>query len=298
MDGGSPPTGIDRNWAQWPMPNSPADVEGGAPNPQQYSPPQNGTVVDLVTGLMWQRDPNTQGLTHSEAAAYCGGLSLAGYCDWRLPTYVELLSVVDYSTYVPATDRSAFPNVGGSSGTDEEWTASGVAANSGDFWTIGFGQGTSHFRSAGGPYDVQCVRGGDGSADAGAPPLRYAIANGTVRDNMTGLTWQQAAPATDAGTTNYTWANAEAYCSSLTLTGTGWRTPTIKELETLVDVEQSETIDTTAFPIAPNSDPAYEFWSSTVLVGMASTAWALQCGGCYVDPNQQMSTTNYVRCVR
>jgi hypothetical protein len=44
---------------------------------------------------------------------------------------------------------------------------------------------------------------------AGAPNLESYTDNGdgTVTDNVTGLMWQQAVPAT-----TYTWANAVAYC--------------------------------------------------------------------------------------
>ena len=57
------------------------------------------------------------------------------------------------------------------------------------------------------------------------------LGNGIVRDNVTGLEWQQVtAPGT------YTWQQAIDYCNNLSLGGKDdWRLPTIKELSTLVD---------------------------------------------------------------
>ena len=49
------PSPTDPTWAQWPMPNSPVDVEAGAPNPESYTDNGDGTVSDNVTGLMWQQ---------------------------------------------------------------------------------------------------------------------------------------------------------------------------------------------------------------------------------------------------
>jgi hypothetical protein len=118
--GGSPPeagclppdastTAVDPFWSSWPMPNCSVDVEGGAPNPESYEDQGDGTVKDLVTGLMWQQSASPIGYTWDDANAYCAGLTLAGHCDWRLPTFIELLSLVDYSKTYPAIDSTHFP---------------------------------------------------------------------------------------------------------------------------------------------------------------------------------------------
>jgi hypothetical protein len=127
------------------------------------------------------------------------------------------------------------------------------------------------------------------SADANAPAGRYTTSGGTVYDTKTKLTWQQAvAPGT------YTWANAKAYCAGLSLNGTGWRLPTIKELQTIVDESQTNpSIDTTAFP----STPAQSFWSSSPLAGSSSNAWLVDFSFGYTN-NNDVSSASLVRCVR
>jgi RNA polymerase sigma factor (sigma-70 family) len=81
------------------------------------------------------------------------------------------------------------------------------------------------------------------------------LGNGTVRDNVTCLTWQRTpAPAT------YTFTQAKAYCAGLTLAGGGWQLPTRIQLMSIVDPAHSgPAIDSTAFP----GTPAQYFWTSS-----------------------------------
>jgi Protein of unknown function (DUF1566) len=134
-----------------------------------------------------------------------------------------------------------------------------------------------------------------GAADP--PPGWYTISNdgmpdGTVLDNQTGLTWQQAVPAM-----TYTWAEAGAYCSMnpAGLPGTGWRLPSMQELETIVDDCQPlpPAIDPNAFP----GTPAEEFWTSSPFEPMPGFAWVVyfKSGIAYGDP---VGNGYGVRCVR
>jgi hypothetical protein len=110
-----------------------------------------------------------------------------------------------------------------------------------------------------------------------------------VKDNQTGLTWQQAV---DANT--YSSATATTYCTSVSLSGTGWRLPTRAELLTLVDPTQANpAIDPTAFPNTPNAD----FWSSSPYVGWSGNAWYVSFN---VGSSHGGATSNAdrVRCVR
>ena len=96
-------------WAQWPMPNGPADVAAGAPNPESYTDNGDGTVTDNVTGLMWQQAVPSTTYTWSAAVAFCPTLSLGGHNDWRLPREIELVSLIDDGAS-PTINAKAFPN--------------------------------------------------------------------------------------------------------------------------------------------------------------------------------------------
>ena len=56
-----------------------------------YTDIGDGTVIDTSTGLMWQQTGPSNIMTWEAALAYCEGLNLVGYTDWRLPTIKELL---------------------------------------------------------------------------------------------------------------------------------------------------------------------------------------------------------------
>ncbi len=63
-----------------------------------------GIVHDTNSGLLWDDTVRTQGdedLAWGEAMNYCASSTLGGY-KWHLPTFNELLSIVDFSKYKPA----------------------------------------------------------------------------------------------------------------------------------------------------------------------------------------------------
>jgi formylglycine-generating enzyme required for sulfatase activity len=87
-----------------------ATIPGGTGG---YMDNDNGTVTDTYTSLMWQQDGPTTKKNWEQALAYCEGLTLGGYTDWRLPTPKELHSLVDYSHYnqgFPTINNDNFPS--------------------------------------------------------------------------------------------------------------------------------------------------------------------------------------------
>ena len=136
-----------------------------------------------------------------------------------------------------------------------------------------------------------CLAGIVGRARADAPLGRYALADGedAVFDSKTGLTWQRAVPSTA-----YSQNAALAYCAVDTgLSGVGWRLPSVKELQTIVDESRwSPAIDTTAFP----SSPAQPFWTSSALAN-TTNAWGVhfESGNTF---SADASLGYLVRCVR
>jgi hypothetical protein len=286
-DRGAGVSPVDRNWAQWPAPNSSAEVTAGAPNREAYADRGDGTVSDAVTGLTWQQSVPAARFGWSQAISYCSGLTLAGRADWRLPTYVELLSLVDYSQSTPAIDGTFFPNTP----ADFFWTATPLVGMANGAWFVNLTSGSSSdypHNDVSNMYAVRCVRT---PAGADPPAGRYTVVNTTVYDAKTKLTWQQFEPATP-----YTWSSAKAFCASLGLNGAGWRLPTVKELVTLVDVSKqtSPSIDTTVFLGAAG----HYFWSSTPLVREPGSAWLVNFSGGATYAFGDITLAYDVRCVR
>jgi hypothetical protein len=137
------------------MPNGPVDVAAGAPNTETYTDNMDGTVTDTVTGLMWQKAVAAGTFTQPQAVAFCPTLTLATHSDWRLPTIIELTSIVDLGqsspsinvTFFPATPAAAF------------WSSSPVVGNGqGVAWGVYFDGGFPSNLGMTDAYDVRCVR--------------------------------------------------------------------------------------------------------------------------------------------
>lgn len=124
--------------------------------------------------------------------------------------------------------------------------------------------------------------------------------DGTVLDNVTGLTWQKCSMGRSGSDcaigafAAYTWAMARQQCAYLNLAGTGWRLPTIHELTQLVDYGRSSAaIDESFFP----GTALAAYWSATPNAMDSSYVWDVNFsqGTTFFD-NQ--TAEHYVRCVR
>jgi hypothetical protein len=65
------------------------------------------TVYDSKTSLIWQdsKDAQELRLTHQEAIDYCTNLTIGDVTTWRLPSLVELTSIVTPNKYNPSIDN-------------------------------------------------------------------------------------------------------------------------------------------------------------------------------------------------
>jgi hypothetical protein len=273
--------------ADWPMPNT----EPGAPNQAAYKDAGNGTLEDLVTGLIWQTEPSEG--RWPDARAHCEQLTLAGQEDWRLPTTIELISILDYRHQGPACDvrfRGAPKRWEWSSGsTSFDFTVVTTAPALVDFHE---GKYVLPRQIQVAPWDediypFRCVRG---PAKVGLPRAsRYELvgpASELLADRSTRLMWARVPSEL------LPWEAALAYCADLSVAGhEDFRLPTVKELQTLWDPEPDDFGRSQLIL----GDPYATSWSSTTVD--ATHAWSLAWSGRYLDAVSTRSEADAL-CVR
>lgn len=246
-----------------------------------YELSQDGlAVTDLNTGLAWQQADDGVKRDWFKADAYCENLDLGGHSDWRLPTRMELVSLVDYGRYNPAIHPVLRAQ------KDDYWSSSIHAVHLGRAWHVSFGSGYVGFRDKSWNRYVRCVRGEQ------LPSGSITDNNdGTLTDSATGFTWQQ----TDDGSPQR-WEGALSYCDGLDLAGhTDWRLPNIRELQSIVDDGLNGPAIDSVF-----SSRSDRYWSGSTDVARATDGW-------HVDFGQGAAAADYksgsaglvsVRCVR
>jgi hypothetical protein len=239
---------VNREWSHWPAP---------ADGPTGYVVTPR-TVTDPATGLVWQRE-GAQNVAHpsggfsfAAARAYCDDLTLDGQTDWRMPTLVEAMSIVDSTRGTAPALNPSFGVLGmvGVGFLRTTWVTTPIILPVNPLnnaRVVNYDAGTSLWDSSNEPNGIRCVRGGRVVANA-LPPARYTTAADTVRDEVTGLTWQRR-----TSPMLMTWSQGDTYCRTLNLGGfsSGWRLPSLKELNSLLDPNRFDTapaINETAFP--------------------------------------------------
>lgn len=290
-DDGSLGLGLNRNYANITVENDPI-------------------VIDTMTGLIWKKcseELNPQdcsgtlgGLFFNDATNSCqalneanGGLGYALETNWRLPTYTELLTLLDYQieSSSPAINMISFPNTA----QDAYWTKTGVSFDSNLIYRIRFEGNRTINASVGSNQITRCV-----SEATNSRSVNYINHNnGIVTDTKTGLIWQKCSndqdPNTCAGnTTLLTLTDAFNYCDGLNLGGrSDWRLPNAFESHSLFDLNASSapTIDQVNFPNTM-IDP---YWTSTALNNF--TAFLAYYNQASIDSFNIGSNVYNVRCV-
>ncbi len=233
-------------------------------NIASYKNNGDGTITDLNTGLMWQKDPGEK-VSYDEAVANLEGFSLAGYTDWRIPTIKELYSLMNFNgqdisgsegndtsglTPFIDTDYFAFYYGDTSAGQrliDSQWVTgninvSKVMNNQECFFGVNFADGR-----------IKCYPTQTGGTQQGYYAIyvrgdEYGVNtftdnnDDTVTDEASGLMWQK----NDSGE-GMVWEDALGYCEDLSLANyTDWRLPNAKELQSIVDYTKSPDATGTA----------------------------------------------------
>lgn len=232
-----------------------AQFEGFQPSYQDHG---DGTVTDLVTGLMWQKNLFSGKLTFNEAVAGADTFSLAGYSDWRLPTIKELYSLILFSgtdpsgpdpvNLTPFLDTNYFEFRYGDTTSGEriidaqyasrtEYAGTTMMGDHTDFGVNfadgrikGYGTGPMPGQTEDKKFEVRYVRGN----------TQYGMndftdqGDGTIMDHATGLIWDK----NDSGE-GMNWEAALAWVYQKNqenyLGYNDWRLPDAKELQSIVD---------------------------------------------------------------
>ncbi len=246
----------------------------------------NGVTLDMVTGLEWQQQDSNVDYNYNGAVDYCSNLTLDGKSNWRLPTANELLSIVDFGTFSPAIDGSAFP----STESKFYWTATDNNEIDDRRWAFDFNSGEqrSVYEKTTTNYRARCVRSNGQNA---LVQVFNDNGDGSVTDLASGLIWQQQNDGV-----KYTQVAAISYCQNLVLAGgSNWRLPEAKELASLLDYrEQDPVIDEQLFSVPSGFA---DFWSASSNVGIMNNAWGVGFRSGDVFP-VGVTIANFARCVR
>jgi MYXO-CTERM domain-containing protein len=261
------------------------------PNLQALVTTANDEVTDKTTGLIWQRGDNGNTYTHSDAVQHCASFASGeAATGWRLPSVIELMTLIDDGVDMPSID----PSFIGAQSTNY-WTATLTASANMLAWTVKFDFGEVIPLLTDTALPVRCVRGTSQILNVGGVGLRKAgplkALTETVQDRTTTLEWQRM----DDGTKR-SWQDSLNYCAHLTLAGlSGWHLPNISELSGLVQYD--------AVRNGVAIDPAFEdakadlYWSSTQNEGSPTLSWSITFNLGVID-GISVTGLGYARCVR
>ncbi len=267
-------------------------------NPMAYKNNNDGTIIDLVTGLMWSKAVNKTKASLIQAHKIADKMTLGGYSDWRVPNIKELYSLMNFngntgfngnrstngisSNAIPFINTDYFDfrfgdMAGGERYIDAQWLSSTkyvsttmngsktlFGVNFADGRIKGYGYSDNRSLRPEKKFYVRYVRGNAyGTNDF------KDNKDGTITDLKTGLMWMKE----DSGK-GMDWDDAIKYAESHVYAGyTDWRLPNAKELQYIVDYTKSpDTTNSAAidsiFNISPiknekgQKDFPY-FWTST-----------------------------------
>lgn len=238
----------------------------------KYQNNNDGTITDLITGLMWSQAVDSNKVSLIEAENISKKMTLAGHNDWRVPNIKELYSLINFNGYTgfmprgmnnipnnatPFIDTTYFDfkfgqiNLG-ERYIDGQWlsntkyvsttmhgamTLFGVNFVDGRIKGYGYKHPTNRGPRREKKFYVRYVRGSaygyNDFIDNG---------NGTITDRTTNLMWMQ----NDNGTP-LSWQEALAYADNLIFANySDWRLPNAKELQYIVDYTRAPDITDSA----------------------------------------------------
>ena len=229
-------------------------------------------IEDRVTGLIWRKKAGLSDfpMTWTEAPAAITSLNdAAAVGPWRLPTRRELFSLISHQHINPALP-AGHPFAGVFNGY--YWTGTRCARLTGQAWYVHLGGGKVYRGMMQGSYMVWPV---SGPADAPARQGERFINKGVVvTDRATGRHWYAGDRLPDGPVPWEHALDAVRGLNTVSPSGAhGWRLPTIRELESLVD--DTRHSPALAEGIAFLGGPVEGYWSSTTSIYEPRYAWVL-----------------------
>jgi len=116
---------------------------------------KSSVVLDKKNAIYWQDNLSSQKSSEDwdDAIEYCDKLILNKMKHWRLPTFNELLSIVDYRHVNPAINP-IFEYI--NEGT--YWTSIDFSGTASRAWTIDFRTGKTYYSYKTTNHSVRCVK--------------------------------------------------------------------------------------------------------------------------------------------
>ena len=112
-------------------------------------------VTDERNALYWQDNVSSEKSSEdwNDALQYCDTLAINGVTRWRLPTFKELFSIVDYTLNNPAINPVfSFVREG------TYWTSTVFSPTKARAWTIDFRTGKTYYNYTTTNHAVRCVK--------------------------------------------------------------------------------------------------------------------------------------------
>jgi len=240
---------------------------------------------------VWQRGDDGKMYDQADAITHCAAFQSAeASTGWRLPSVVELMTLINDGVDQPSID----PSFTGAQ-SNNYWTSTPTATTGMLAWTVKFDFGEVVPLLTDSQLPVRCVRGTSTILNAGSDGLRKAgpltATADTVKDTTTKLEWQRA----DDGVRR-TQQGSLDYCANLSLGGlSGWHLPNLSELSSLVQYDKP----TNGVAV----DPAFQspkgdlYWTSTQNEGIPTLAWTVTFNLGVID-GITVTGLGFARCVR
>jgi len=279
----------------------------------------DGTIKDNLTGLTWLQDTECIGrvkwlgaleAVNALANGSCGLTDGSAAGDWRMPNYLELISIANLgvadsiawfksygftnlegygywsstsSSQTPSSSvrgyqfRDRFSGSSLKSGTYQTWPVKGTSTGPARIWKTG--QTTCHGDTLATEVIPCAGTGQDGDLQTGEPQpeIRFTDnTNGTVTDNLTGLIWLKNMDCFGL----HAWLDALADADGLAAGDCGltdgssagdWRLPNPLEIVSLSDFSQTQPVLPAGHPFT--NVPYFYQWTSSTWLALPAYAY-------------------------